>query len=1441
MFFTRRLPITLSYCLFVLLLLKGSFASAQSCTPTYHKTYHGTGNDEAFDVVVTADSGSIVAGRTTSNNSLPDGLLLRLNTEGDILWSKTYGGIEPDELTKVRQTSDGGFIALGKTKSFGVDAGAAWLIKVDGDGNLQWSRQFNSNGQPVRARSLIQLKDGGFAAAFNTNDSTADGNGVIVRTDAVGTLIWSRIFDHGNDDGINHLHEDGNSLLAGGYATLNNRDAVLMRIDVITGAVTWARSFVQHANLNDEIVEVERTAKGLAFAASTTLPKALNGINSYMLTLFKTTGDESIYFQRRLDVSTSVTTSIEQTTIRSTVDGGFIYAANDATPVGRCNYMKITGAGLPDWKRGPDGTNERRLYGLDLFGDKGYVLAGYMRAGSNPGSNKRIQVLKTDIVGNTGSCSGVISSTLLVITDYQISPFNWNRIANTMDEVSITPLTTPLNLTITTLCSTAYCVEPDVATNDPCAATLLTHLTGSYTFLPYDMAKLSDGYLLFGYNRLHANTEPMVVRMRGDGTVAWSKTMASYMHSQEFDQVIKTSDGNFLITGRDKILINHYSYLGDLVMKMNADGDVLWSKYVRGDIYDLQSDGEGGFIGTNAYNYGAPPTPITLFRMDAAGNITWQKQLDDVTGLIYRRLVYHEGYIYAAGEFYNQFPRHVAVEKLDITGNRLWSRRFTINGYFTYSVESLDMIGDSLYLIANYSDNSQFPSKTKVAAVKMGKDGEGMNAFSLENLYFTEDPYQTLFMTARQQRVTKTFDDNFVFADRATGTSDSSVVLTKFSRTGQILWSVRYDNLNTHYVSKIRDDDGSLLILGRNFKGVKDATPWYETLFMRTDPDGRITSDGSGFCHTIPHAVQTLPMRLNFNTYMPPVQTKDGAITIVPYEVDASRPFVLNSNISCKLNGNCNAIELNGSTAICNTADTFTYYFSRNPGCTITAYWKYDTTNIKTIEKTDTSVSVKFLSPGVFSITASLLTGCSVIADTIDVTIPVTGDMLSIGADTVICEGTSILLNAGKGYTSYRWQDNSTDSTLIVTKPGIYRVTVSDVCNQTYTRQIIINPHPAIPLEIGPDRTICVNDTVHLNATSEFMNYTWGPAYNLSSQSGQMIAVTPMVDTVYVVKAEKSPGCFAYDTIRVFVNDAPPIELGRDISFCHGDSAMLDGGSGFSSYLWNSGETARQIIARAAGKYVITAITDKGCRSTDTIEVTNIWPLPIVTLDRNAELCAGTTRILRAGSFSSYKWQDGSTSSTYAARGTGRYYVQVTDVHGCAGSDTTHISKLLPTPANFLPQDTAICSYGEAEIKPHRNYSSYLWSDGNRNPTITLEKPGIYWLQVTDNKQCTGRDSMKITLKDCMMGVYIPTAFSPNGDGTNDVFRAKLFGRVKNFELSVYNRWGQVVFHTTDPSKGWDGKIATFSQLTAMFVWTCRYQIEGENPTFRKGTVTIVR
>lgn len=138
-------------------------------------------------------------------------------------------------------------------------------------------------------------------------------------------------------------------------------------------------------------------------------------------------------------------------------------------------------------------------------------------------------------------------------------------------------------------------------------------------------------------------------------------------------------------------------------------------------------------------------------------------------------------------------------------------------------------------------------------------------------------------------------------------------------------------------------------------------------------------------------------------------------------------------------------------------------------------------------------------------------------------------------------------------------------------------------------------------------------------------------------------------------------------------------------------------------------------------------------------------------------------------------------------------------------------------------------------------YTNYLWSTGAAERKVTVQNPGTYWLTVTDANGCSGTDSITVFPKQCMSGVYIPTAFTPDGDGKNDFFKALVFGKALLFKLQVFDRWGQVVFQTTDPNKHWDGRNKGIDYSTTTFVWQCFYRLEGQQPEFQKGTVTLIR
>jgi gliding motility-associated-like protein len=166
----------------------------------------------------------------------------------------------------------------------------------------------------------------------------------------------------------------------------------------------------------------------------------------------------------------------------------------------------------------------------------------------------------------------------------------------------------------------------------------------------------------------------------------------------------------------------------------------------------------------------------------------------------------------------------------------------------------------------------------------------------------------------------------------------------------------------------------------------------------------------------------------------------------------------------------------------------------------------------------------------------------------------------------------------------------------------------------------------------------------------------------------------------------------------------------------------------------------------------------------------------------------------------------------------------------------------LKPPVDFLRKDTALCSYQRIELVPNSTrFTSYLWSEGSTTRTINVKGPGSYWLQVTDRFQCIGRDSVTIFPKTCIEGVFVPNAFTPNRDGRNDQFMPIMNTDVKAYKFMVYDRWGRVVFQTTTLNKGWDGKVNGLPYDSGVFAWQCQYQLDGEEPSAKRGTVLLLR
>ena len=125
---------------------------------------------------------------------------------------------------------------------------------------------------------------------------------------------------------------------------------------------------------------------------------------------------------------------------------------------------------------------------------------------------------------------------------------------------------------------------------------------------------------------------------------------------------------------------------------------------------------------------------------------------------------------------------------------------------------------------------------------------------------------------------------------------------------------------------------------------------------------------------------------------------------------------------------------------------------------------------------------------------------------------------------------------------------------------------------------------------------------------------------------------------------------------------------------------------------------------------------------------------------------------------------------------------------------------------------------------------------------LKVDRPGIYGLRVQDEFGCIGSDTTVVNLKNgCITGIFVPTAFTPDGDGKNDVFKPLVYENLKQYNFTVFNRWGTLVFQSKTAGEGWNGAVAGVKQDSGIFIWKFSYQKEGEPLKLLSGTVALIR
>ena len=331
---------------------------AQTPDTLWTKTFGGNNYDVGKCVQQTADSGYIITGFTTSNGNTGRNVwLIRTDINGDTLWTKTYGGIYWDEASSVQQTSDGGYIITGYTKSYGNGGGHSdvWLIKTDAVGDTMWTRTFGSFSDDY-GYSVKQTADSGYIVTGQTLNIGTGNNVYLIKTDASGDSLWTKSF--------------GGSTHEAGYSVLQNTDGGYF----ITG-VTWS----PFASLRDVL-----------------FIKTNNAGDTLWTRVFGNLMSD--------DWSHSV---------QQTADGGYIISG-ETTTFGAGGYdvwlIKTDAAGDTLWTKTFGGTNDDYGYSVQQTTDEGYIIAGYTE--SFGAGNFDVYLIRTDPNGDimwTNTYGGILS------------------------------------------------------------------------------------------------------------------------------------------------------------------------------------------------------------------------------------------------------------------------------------------------------------------------------------------------------------------------------------------------------------------------------------------------------------------------------------------------------------------------------------------------------------------------------------------------------------------------------------------------------------------------------------------------------------------------------------------------------------------------------------------------------------------------------------------------------------------------------------------------------------------------------------------------------------------------------------------------------------------------------------------------------------------------
>ena len=416
-------------------------------------------------------------------------------------------------------------------------------------------------------------------------------------------------------------------------------------------------------------------------------------------------------------------------------------------------------------------------------------------------------------------------------------------------------------------------------------------------------------------------------------------------------------------------------------------------------------------------------------------------------------------------------------------------------------------------------------------------------------------------------------------------------------------------------------------------------------------------------------------------------------------------------------------------------------------------------------------------------------------------------------------------------------------------------------CIDSLFQTINVQQDPVLQMAFR-DTLICSIDTLALGVAGDGV-FSWKPNQHLIYADSSKPLVFPKTTTTYYVTVDDN-GCKGTDSVKVNVLDFITVNLGLDSVVCQTDSFRLHANTQGLGFHWisNTGEKIDPIQSPLVRplvntNYSILANLGK-CTAMDTLNI-KVMPYPQVTVSNDTSICIGYKLPLHASiQGSSFKWSPISSllnpNTLHPIAGptkTTTYLLTVTDTLGCPKPvmDSIVVTMVPPIKAN-AGRDTVIVLDQPLQLNATGG-TVYAWYPENglnnaniANPIAQLD-PSIdsirYTVKVSGVGNCFSTDDILVKVFKSGPEIYVPSAFTPNADSKNDLLKPIPIGIAKLRYFSIYNRWGQLMYSTSEMGKGWDGVFSGAAQPSGTYV----YATEGIDylgkPIFRKGTIVLIR